>query len=673
LINNNYVRFDNKQRFLLLAPVAFDASTFEIWGGLLHGACCVVYPERYTTLEGLEKIIKREQISILWLTASLFNMIIDEKPQILSTVKQILTGGEALSKNHIERALRHLPDTQLINGYGPTESTTFACCYLIPKMMGNQTNSIPIGRAISNTTIYILDKYCKLVPIGVAGELYIGGDGLARGYLNSPELTTEKFIANPFSNNSQSKLYKTGDLARYLDDGNIEFMGRIDQQVKIRGFRVELGEIESVLEQHPKIREVVVSVYEPILGDKRLAAYLVPEKDSIPSISELLDFLKEAMPNYMLPSAFIFLEALPLTPNGKLDRKTLPEPEQTRYDLDAELNAPRNPNEIQLANIWEQLLGIDRIGIEDNFFDLGGHSLLAVKMISDINKLFNSNLPLGAIYQSPTIKKLAVLLSFKNYKSSSYSLVPIQTQGLRPFLYAIHTISLHDLPKYLGKDQPLYFLRYGMAAESADCSIQLPPITELATHYISEMQHLQPQGPYHLLGFSFGGLIAYEMACQLDANGYQVNFIGLLDTYLVQEKLSQPLYRKIHKLFSQRPSQLLTRLRNKITDLRTSAKYGTEFWPHFYTSGADIACGKGYQPKKYNGKRVTLFQGFASDSLFSNYILSQVGWKRLLGDRLDVELVPGEHLEICKEPYVKILAEKLIASMDKAINDETLQ
>jgi aspartate racemase len=672
LINNNYAQFDNKQKFLLLAPVAFDASTFEIWGGLLHGACCVVYPERVPTLERLEKIINGQQISILWLTASLFNTIIDEKPQILSTVKQILTGGEALSKNHIERALKQLPHTQLINGYGPTESTTFACCYLIPKMMDNQINSIPIGRAISNTTIYILDKYSQLVPIGVAGELYIGGDGLARGYLNSPELTNEKFITNSFSNCSKSRLYKTGDLARYLDDGSIQFLGRIDHQVKIRGFRIELGEIESVLEKHPETREVVVSVYEPILGDKRLVAYLVSEKDFIPSVSELREFLKLQLPEYMIPSAFVFLDALPLTPNGKLDRKALPEPDQHRYDLRTEFIAPRSQLEIEIAGIWENLLGIDQIGIEDNFFDLGGHSLLAIKMIIDVNKLFNSNLPFSAIYQCPTIKELGMMFSSRNQQLSSYSLVPIQIQGSRPILFAVHTLSLKDLPRYLGNKQPLYFLRYGMAAESTDCSIRLPPIKELASHYIKEIQQIQPQGPYYLIGFSFGGLIAYEMACQLEENGHQVNFIGLLDTYLVHEKQFKPICQIIQKLLTKPLSQLLTRVKNNIANLMMSAKYGTDFWPHKYTSAPDIASGTGYEPKIYNGKWVTLFQGDKNDSLFFDYALPEGKWKTLLGDKLDVKMVNGNHFEMCNEPYVSLLSEKLIGCIDKMIESSSL-
>ena len=274
LLNNTYARFDNQQNFLLSAPIAFDASTFEVWGGLLHGARCVIYPERVPTLNGLEKIIEQQHINILWLTAALFNAVIDEKPQILSTVAQVLTGGEALSKTHIQRALKQLPDSQLINGYGPTESTTFTCCYSIPKSIAHQASSIPIGYPIANTQIYILDKHLQPVPIGVSGEIHIGGDGLARGYLNRPELTAEKFIKHPFSDDPQARLYKTGDLARYLPDGTIEFLGRIDHQVKIRGFRIELGEIESVLGQYPGINEVVVTVREDQPGDKRLIAYL---------------------------------------------------------------------------------------------------------------------------------------------------------------------------------------------------------------------------------------------------------------------------------------------------------------------------------------------------------------------------------------------------------------
>ncbi|MDP1666746.1 MAG: amino acid adenylation domain-containing protein [Methylobacter sp.] len=670
ILNNTYARFDDKQKFLLLASIAFDASTFEVWGALLHGARCVIYPERVPILSSLEKIIKQQQISILWLTASLFNTVIDEKPQILSTVAQVLTGGEALSISHINRALKQLPDTQLINGYGPTESTTFACCYPIPKTIADQATSIPIGYPIANTQIYILDALLQPVPIGVSGEIHVGGDGLALGYLNRPELTAEKFIKHPFNDDPHARLYKTGDLARYLPDGTIEFLGRIDHQVKIRGFRIELGEIESVLGQHPQLFEVVVEVYEPVPGNKRLVAYLVPQSTPAPLVSELRDFLKPKLPEFMIPSAFVCLDALPLTPNGKLDRKALPKPDQSQQELEADFIAPRNPVEKQLAEIWCNVLEIDRVGIRDNFFELGGHSLLVVKMVAEVNKLFNIDLPLGAIYQSPLVEELGIIISSGNRQPSWYSLVPIQTQGSRPPLFAIHTLSLVDLPRHLGKDQPLYFLRYGMAAEIGNRSLSLPLLEDLASHYIKELQQIQPHGPYYLIGFSFGGVIAYEMACQLVTNGHQVNLVGLMDTHLTHEKQWLPYHRVICNFFSLSPSQLLKKIKNKINDLGTSYKYGTDFWPHIYTSAPDNACHNNYQPKSYNGSHVTLFQGWESTSKFISYVRPEQAWKKLLGHKLEVQQVSGAHFDIFREPHVRILAKKLIACMDKVINDD---
>ncbi|MEH1861773.1 MAG: amino acid adenylation domain-containing protein [Nostoc sp.] len=284
LFGVNYVHLDGTQRFLQLAPISFDASTFEIWGALLHGAKCVLFSGTIPTSQNLSGEIRKHGITILWLTAALFNSIIDNESQALSGIKQLLIGGEALSVAHIQKASEALPFTQIINGYGPTESTTFSCCHFIPRQLETNIESIPIGRPIANTKVYVLNDDLQPVPIGVPGELYIGGDGLARGYLNRPDLTAEKFIPNPFSNQAGSRLYKTGDLVRYLSDGNIEFLGRVDDQVKIRGFRIELGEIEALLRQHPDVREAVVIVREDIPGDKCLAAYVVgqPQNSSAP-------------------------------------------------------------------------------------------------------------------------------------------------------------------------------------------------------------------------------------------------------------------------------------------------------------------------------------------------------------------------------------------------------
>jgi acyl-coenzyme A synthetase/AMP-(fatty) acid ligase/acyl carrier protein len=341
------------------------------------------------------------------LTAALFNTVINEEPQALSEVKQLLIGGEALSVPHVKKGLAELPNTEIINGYGPTENTTFTCCYRIPRQLDDNLTSIPIGKPIGNTQVYILDPHLNPVPIGVVGELHIGGDGLARGYLNRPELTEEKFIANPFSSDPTSRLYKTGDLAHYLADGNIEFLGRIDDQVKVRGYRVELGEIETVLGQHASLREAVVLAREDSPGDRRLVAYVVAAPGSAPSANELRSFLQQKLPEYMVPSAFMFLDSLPITPNGKLDRKALPAPDQIRREPDETFVAARTPVEETLASIWAAVLKVDKVGIHDSFFHLGGHSLLATQLISRIRDTFKIDLPLRSLFEAPTIYGLA--------------------------------------------------------------------------------------------------------------------------------------------------------------------------------------------------------------------------------------------------------------------------
>ncbi len=275
LFGVDYVQVDTTQTVLHLAPISFDAATFEVWGSLLHGGKCVLFPGKVPDAKELGVVLKKHQVTTLWLTAALFNTVINEEPQALSEVKQLLIGGEALTVQHVKKGLAELPNTEIINGYGPTENTTFTCCYRIPRQLDDNLSSIPIGKPIGNTQVHILDSHLNPVPIGVPGELHIGGDGLARGYLNRPELTAEKFIANPFSNEPEARLYKTGDLARYMADGNIEFLGRIDSQVKIRGYRIELGEIESVLAQHPAIQQALVLAREDSPGDKRLVAYVV--------------------------------------------------------------------------------------------------------------------------------------------------------------------------------------------------------------------------------------------------------------------------------------------------------------------------------------------------------------------------------------------------------------
>ncbi|HEY2918177.1 MAG TPA: amino acid adenylation domain-containing protein, partial [Candidatus Binatia bacterium] len=411
LFGVDYIDLNPDQTLLHLAPSSFDASTFEIWGALLHGARCVLFPNNVPSPAELGDMLQKHRVSTLWLTASLFNLVIDEAPTVLSGVRQLLTGGEPLSVPHVRRALALLRETKIINGYGPTESTTFACCYRVPDRLDETINSIPIGRPIGNTQVYILDEHLSPVPVGAHGEIYIGGDGLARGYFNRPELTAEKFIRNPFSGDSTSCLYRTGDRGRYLPDGNIEFLGRIDDQVKIRGYRIELGEIEATLGEHPMVREAVAMAREDTPGDRRLVAYIVLAQVTSQKAEELRNFLKGKLPEHMIPSALVFLESLPVTPNGKVDRKALPAPDQSRPELERAFVAPRIPLEERLARIWGEVLKLEKVGIHDNFFDLGGHSLLATQVVSRIRTALGAEVPLRAMFEAPTIAELAVVIS----------------------------------------------------------------------------------------------------------------------------------------------------------------------------------------------------------------------------------------------------------------------
>ncbi|WP_445629593.1 non-ribosomal peptide synthetase [Nostoc sp. DSM 114167] len=413
----NYAHLTSEEVILQLAPISFDASTFEIWGCLLNGGRLVIYPPNTPSLEELGQIIQQYQVTTLWLTAGLFHLIVDEKIDALKSLRQLLAGGDVLSVPHVQKFLQTVENCQLINGYGPTENTTFTCCHPITAPLQLDV-SIPIGRPIANTQVYILNKNLQSVSIGEAGELYIGGDGLARGYLNRPDLTAEKFISHSFDCNLATRLYKTGDLARYLPDGNIEFLGRIDNQVKIRGFRIELGEIEREIAQHPDVREIVVLARQDEAGEKQLTAYIVPHYNSEYRHNKLRSFLQQRLPNYMMPSAFVMLESLPLTANGKVDRHKLPAPSRERPQLEQAYIAAQTDLERLLAGILSELLKIDRVGIDDNFFDLGATSISILQVAARIKQELGIELPAVKLFQYSTIGSLA------NYLNSNQNSQP---------------------------------------------------------------------------------------------------------------------------------------------------------------------------------------------------------------------------------------------------------
>jgi acyl carrier protein len=402
--------------------------------------------------------------------------------------------------------------------------------------------------------------------VGVQGELHIGGVGLAQGYLNRPELTAEKFIPNPFSSEPGARLYKTGDLARYLPDGNIEFIGRIDHQLKIRGFRIELEEIEAALSQHPNVRQSVVIAREDVPGDKRLVAYIITCQKQAPTLSELRRFLKQKLPEYMVPSAFVMIETLPLNTNGKVDRRALPAPQQERPALERPFVAPQDTLELQLTKIWEQVLSIQPIGVKDNFFELGGNSLLAVRLFAQIEQIFSKKLPLATFFQAPTVEQLACILRDEEWSAPWQSLVAIQPKGSKPPFFCMHprqgnVFCYYKMVHYLGEDQPFY----GLQARGLDGK-QTPytRIEDMAADYIEEIQTIQPFGAYFLGGYSFGGLVAYEMARQLHAQGQKVAMLTLFDTYNTPGEWFKSL--PFHARVSRHLSKLLRlELKDKLT------------------------------------------------------------------------------------------------------------
>ncbi|MFQ5794231.1 MAG: amino acid adenylation domain-containing protein, partial [Candidatus Bipolaricaulia bacterium] len=420
-------RLTETDRVLQKTPFSFDVSVWEFFWPLLTGARLVVArPDGHRDNAYLVQLMAEQQITTLHFVPSMLQLFVEEPElEVGYSLKRVICSGEALPIGLQERSFARLDaETELHNLYGPTEASIDVTCWACER--DSQLRTVPIGRPIDNTQIYILDAHLQPVPISVPGELYIGGVSLARGYHGRPALTGERFIPDPFSDEPGARLYKTGDLARYRPDGNIEFLGRNDDQVKIRGFRIEPGEIEAVLGEHPAVHEVVVLAREDAPGNRRLVAYLVVDQEPAPSTTELRRFLQQKLPEYMVPSAFVVLDALPLTPNGKVDRRALPAPDPTRPELERTFNAPRTSIEERVAGIWTELLGVEQVGVYDNFFELGGHSLLATQVISRVRDTFQVELPLRRLFELPTVAGLAESIEATRLTGQGLNVPPIR-------------------------------------------------------------------------------------------------------------------------------------------------------------------------------------------------------------------------------------------------------
>jgi amino acid adenylation domain-containing protein len=408
VVGQNYFSVDPGDRFLQSAPISFDASTFEIWAPLLHGATLVLYPQPLLSADTLAAVIRTERISTLWLTPSLFNPLVDEDPTVLAPVKQLIIGGEPLSPRHVHRALKALPNLQIINGYGPTENTDFTCCYRVPPSFSESARSVPVGQVLRGDEIFILDENLSPVPPGTPGELCISGEGLARGYHRRPGLTARSFLPNAFSTRDGARLYRSGDLARILADGNVELLGRIDDQVKVRGFRIELGEVTVALLRHPAVRQAAAAVCQDHSGANVLVAYVVLSPGEALSVPRLRDFLSQFLPAFMLPSGLMCLDDIPLTPNGKINRSALPDwVRGQRHMLAGQYAPPNGETEQLVADVWRNVLGVAAVGADDSFFDLGGTSLLIRQVQVSLQQRLGREIPITCLFEYVTVRAFA--------------------------------------------------------------------------------------------------------------------------------------------------------------------------------------------------------------------------------------------------------------------------
>ncbi|MDQ4709278.1 non-ribosomal peptide synthetase DhbF [Bacillus subtilis] len=532
----HWFRFSSDDIWTMFHSYAFDFSVWEIWGPLLHGGRLVIVPHHVSrSPEAFLRLLVKEGVTVLNQTPSAFYQFMQaerEQPDLgqALSLRYVIFGGEALELSRLEDWYNRHPENrpQLINMYGITETTVHVSYIELDRSMAALRANSLIGCGIPDLGVYVLDERLQPVPPGVAGELYVSGAGLARGYLGRPGLTSERFIADPFGPPG-TRMYRTGDVARLRADGSLDYVGRADHQVKIRGFRIELGEIEAALVQHPQLEDAVVIVREDQPGDKRLAAYVIPSEETFDT-AELRKYAAERLPDYMVPAAFMTMKELPLTPNGKLDRKALPAPD---FAAAVTGRGPRTPQEEILCDLFMEVLHLPRVGIDDRFFDLGGHSLLAVELMSRIREALGVELSIGNLFEAPTVAGLAERLEMGSSQSALDVLLPLRTSGDKPPLFCVHPAGglswcYAGLMTNIGTDYPIY----GLQARGIGQREELPKtLDDMAADYIKQIRTVQPKGPYHLLGWSLGGNVVQAMATQLQNQGEEVSLLVMLDAY----------------------------------------------------------------------------------------------------------------------------------------------
>jgi amino acid adenylation domain-containing protein len=682
-----------KDRSAQLTGLSFDVVLRDIFLPLTSGATLCL-PASGDELEPAKILrwLEQEQISLLHTVPSLAQSWLVNVPSGVSlrSLRCIFFAGEPLKDTLIRRWRETFPlGGEIINLYGPTE-TTLAKCY--HRVTGDNLPSVqPVGSPLPQTQALVLTKNNQLCGIGEPGEIVIRTPFRSLGYINADKENQGRFIQNPFRKDEKDLIYYTGDRGRYGADGCLEILGRLDRQVKIRGVRIELREIETQLGQHPTVEEVVVTVREDEPGDQRLVAYIVPQQKQICTTDDLRHLLREKLPKYMIPSDFVILDALPLTANGKVNRQALPIPDRFQQSEEENFVAPRNELESQMLQIWEEVLGIQNIGIKDNFFDLGGHSLLAVSLFAQIEKKFGISIPLATLFRSGTVEALAkMLLQQEESKTSWSSLVEIQTKGSQPPLFCIHPLGgemfcYYNLALYLGSEQPVYGLQpQGLDGKQAPYT----NMEEMASHYIQEIQTIQPNGPYFLVGYSFGGTVAFEMAQQFHKQGQEVAFLCLLDSCRPGYSKRSPILKRVFLHFKYIVQGGPTYLRRKLAGWKEWGTYHlqerykrhlgvmhdiSENDNHLKIIDANIMAASQYVFQTYPGSMTILrTEDENRDEAVGIEYDPQFGWGDVVTGGLDVHYVSGSHLNLLEEPYVGLVSKKLKACLANMCRDTTV-
>ncbi|MES1243385.1 MAG: amino acid adenylation domain-containing protein, partial [Acidobacteriota bacterium] len=700
-------------RVLQFSSLAFDVSVQEILPTLLCGAALVLRDETVATVPEMVEWVDRHEISVLSLPTAYWNLLAQAGAQVEAVpapkhLRVAVVAGEAMLPEPL-RVWRKSPwgGVRLINGYGPTEATVLSTV----EEPGDGLAAVPIGRPLADRVNYVLDPALGPLPAGVPGELYLGGMGLARGYLGRPVETAERFVPDALSGVPGARLYATGDLARTLADGRIEFLGRIDQQLKIRGFRVEPGEVEAALLELPGVRECAV-VARDLTGGLRLVAYLVLDPEA--TVDSVREPLRKRLPDYMVPSHFEVLDALPRTATGKVDRKALPAPAGEGQESVGYL-APRDEVERQVAALWEDVLGVRPVGLRDDFFHLGGHSLLAVRLLSRLESATGKRIPMAALFQGATVERLAALVRGQDVPLREASLVPIQTRGTRPPMFWVHpaggnVLCYAPLSRALGDDFPVY----GLQAQGLDGTLApFTDIGDMAAHYLSEMEEVAPEGPYYLGGWSLGGVIAFEMARQLRERGREVKLLVMIDVRApeLEDRLAAKDPRTLLRSFALdfglppdfsmeedplgfdfnrqlgvilekakaeglvAPDIELAQVSRYFEIFRANFRALSQYKPGRLPGGAALL--KAAEPLQRipqrpeagwierNFRRAHLALDTAWSKAWSRWLRPTLGWRPLVEEEIETGLLPGTHYTLLRQPNVEALADWLRKALSR--------